>query len=139
MKDFSFFVAAKAVKKQTSDIHQAKALIREGLERLELAKSIIISQKPKYALENAYEAVRECIDAILISEGYKSYSHEASISYLSNLGFSVSEIAAIDRMRKQRNGIKYYGENATKEEALEAIETAKLTIPKLLQKRSQLQ
>ena len=75
---------------------------------------------------------------ILFLEGYKSYSHEASISYLSKLGFSISEVTSIDRLRRQRNGIKYYGEDSTKEESAVALKIAEEIIKKLLHKKPEL-
>ena len=135
MKEFEFFVENKSVKKQRPDLNLAKASAGEGIERIAMAKSIFSSQKPKYALENAYEAVREVIDAILYLEGYKSYSHEASVAYLLKLGFSISEAKAVDRLRQKRNGIKYYGEDSTKDEATEALKTAEIIINKLLSKK----
>lgn len=138
MKEFEFYVDSKSVRKQAPDLNLAKATARDSLERLQMAKSILKTQKPKYALENAYEAARELIDALLFLEGYKSYSHEASIAYLAKLGFSISEIAGADRLRKKRNGIKYYGEDATVEEAEEAINIAAQITRKLLEKKPEL-
>lgn len=135
MKEFSYFIVSKAVKKQTPDIHLAKATARDSLERLDMAKNILHTQKPKYILENAYEAVRELIDGILYQEGYKSYSHEASIAYLHTLGFSQTDIVTVDRLRKKRNGIKYYGENITPEEAVDALQIAERVIKELLKKK----
>jgi hypothetical protein len=34
-------------------------------------------RKPKYAFEDAYDAVVELIDGLLAVKGYKSYSNEA--------------------------------------------------------------
>lgn len=138
MKDFDFFLTTNAVKKQHPDLHLAQATARESLDRLEMAKSILHSQKPKYALENAYEAMRELIDAILFLQGYKSYSHEASVAYLINLGFSEGETGQVDRLRKRRNSIKYYGEDASLKEAKEAVATAEMMITKLFQKKPNL-
>ena len=45
--------------------------------------------KPKYILENAYEAMREAADSVLYVDGFKSFSHEASIIYLAKKGFKV--------------------------------------------------
>ncbi|MDO8661482.1 MAG: HEPN domain-containing protein [Candidatus Woesearchaeota archaeon] len=102
-----------------------------------MAKYILNSEKPKYVLENAYEAIRELIDAILFL-GYKSYSHEAAVAYLVNLGFSVTETMAVDRLRKMRNGIKYYGEDTTPKEAEHALKTAEEVISKLLKLKTEL-
>lgn len=134
MKEFDFFVGNNAVKKQAPDNNLARASARDGIDRLSLAKSIFLSQKPKYALENAYEAVREVIDAVLYLKGYKSYSHEASVAYLLKMGFSISDAKAVDRLRQKRNGIKYYGEISTKDDAAEALKTAEKIMKRLLAK-----
>ena len=86
-----------------------------------MAKRIINSEPPKFALENAYEAIREMADAYLYKDGFKSFSHEASIIYLEKLKMPASLVAKADWLRKRRIGIKYYGEDATMEEAQEAI------------------
>lgn len=125
----------KAVKKQTQDLHQARALVRESRERLHMAKMIASTQKQKYVLENAYESIREFIDAIMIADGYKSYSHEASVAYLLQLGFPISDAMNVDRLRKLRNGIKYYGEDVTNEEAGASLKIAEEMIKKLAKKR----
>ena len=124
MKDFEFYVTNKLIRKQLSDINLAKATAKDSVERLKLSKDIKDTQKPKYALENAYESIRELIDAILYLDGYKSYTHEGSIAYLKIIGFSEKEIMDIDRLRVLRNKIKYYGENVSKEDAEKAIKTA---------------
>ena len=94
MKEFEYFVKTGAVKKQSVDMNLAKATRKESSERLLMAKSILQTQKAKYALENAYESIREDIDAILFSEGFKSFSHEATISFLQKFKeFSAEEIS----------------------------------------------
>lgn len=138
MKEFTFFIQNGSVKKQAPDLNIAKATAKDCLERVQLAKNILTTQKPKYCLENSYEAVRELIDAVLFLEGYKSFSPEASVSYLQNLGFSFSQVMQVDRLRKQRNGIKYYGEDATQKEAEEALVLAEKTIKELLRKKPEL-
>jgi len=135
MKEFEYFIIKGNVKKQKPDINLAKATARESLDRLEFAKALFLTQKPKYTLENSYEAIRELIDAILYLDGYKSYSHEASIAYLFKIGFSISDINSVDKLRKQRNGIKYYGESISKEGAEEALKMAGKIIGALLNKK----
>ncbi len=134
MKEFAYFLATKDVKKQSSDVHLAKSTAKDSVDRLEMAQAILLTQKPKYVLENAYESTRELIDAILYAEGYKSYSHEASVSYLLNIGFSIKEAEIVDWLRRKRNGIKYYGEDVELNDAKEAIKIAKATNEKLMAK-----
>jgi len=131
MKEFEFYLQKNLVKRQSKDLHLAKSTALESTERIAMAKSILATQKPKYVLENAYDAIREFIDAILYAEGYKSYSHEASVAYLAKLGFTPTDINAIDRLRKLRNSIKYYGGDATKLEAEEALKIAQDAISRL--------
>ncbi len=138
MKPFSFFIMNKSVKRQASDTHLSDALVKEALDRISMAREIAASQKSKYVVENAYEAIRECIDSILFLRGYKSYSHEASIAYLDELEFTVPEIEHADWLRKKRNGIKYYGEDASEEEAKEALKIADILIQKLIKKKKNL-
>ena len=80
--------------------------------------------KPKYVLENAYEAMREAADSLLYHDGFKSFSHEASIVYLLKKGFNEHDVSEFDRFRKIRNGIKYYGGDCDSEDAQEAIKMA---------------
>ncbi len=132
MREFKTYVQSNEVRKQNPDRNLAKSNAKAGLERLDLAKALLHTQKPKYVVENAFEALREVIDAVLFSKGYKSYSHEASVSYLVFLGFSPSEIAQVDSLRKQRNGIKYCSEESTTTQAETAVIIAEKTIKKIL-------
>ena len=130
VKEFEFFLKKGDVKKQSPDKNLSKATFKESLERLQLAELLWNKVKAKYVLENAYESMREVADAILYQDGYKSYSHEASIVYLLTKGFSDSEIAEIGRFRKIRNGIKYYGGDCGEEDANSALKLAKIIINK---------
>lgn len=131
MKEFTFFVNKGEVKKQSPDKNLAKATLDDSEERLALAKSLQKLTRPKYVLENAYEAMREAADSILFSEGFKSFSHEASIVYLLKKGFSESDITEFDRFRKIRNGIKYYGGDCDESDAEAAIKLAEKIVAKI--------
>ena len=131
MKEFGFFVSKGEVKKQSPDRNLATATFKDSEERLMLAKSLQSIAKAKYVLENAYEAMREAADSVLYNEGFKSFSHEASIVYLLKKGFSESDIAEFDRFRRIRNGIKYYGGDCEKPDAEETIKLAEKIIAKI--------
>lgn len=131
MKEFEFFVKKCEVRKQSPDKNLAVATFKDSEERLLLSQSLQQIAKPKYALENAYEAMREAADSLLYNEGFKSFSHEASIVYLLKKGFSQSDIAELDRFRKIRNGIKYYGGDCDKADAEDAIKLADKIINKV--------
>ncbi|GEM_PF-4296705 len=76
VKDFGYFLRRGDVKRQSPDRNLSVSALKGGLERLELSRELLAGSKPKYALENAYEAMREAADALLYLEGYKSFSHE---------------------------------------------------------------
>ncbi len=131
MKEFEFFLEKGDVKKQSQDKNLSRATFKESLDRLELAEQLTGKVKPKYILENSYEAMREAADALLYLEGFKSYSHEASIIYLLKKGFNGSEITEFDRFRKIRNSIKYYGGDCDSTDAESALKLAKSIISKI--------
>ena len=124
VKDFEFFLNKDDVKKQSPDENLSKATLKDSIERLELSKNMLNRFKAKYVLENAYEAMREAADSVLYKEGFKSYSHEASIVYLLKKGFNEQGIAEFDRFRKIRNSIKYYGGDCDESDAQSAIKLA---------------
>ncbi len=49
--------------------------------------------------------MREAADSLLYHDGFKSFSHEASIVYLLKKGFNEHDVSEFDRFRKIRNAI----------------------------------
>lgn len=131
VKDFEFFLKKGDVKKQSPDSNLSNATFKDSLERLEFSKNLLQKTKPKYVLENAYEAMREAADAVLYLDGFKSFSHEASIVYLLKKGISEQDVIEFDRFRKIRNGIKYYGMDCDKSDAESAIRLAEKILYKI--------
>lgn len=110
MKDFEYFVKNGDVKKSSVNRALAISLIKDMQSRVKDAFKMSSDEFPKIVFENIYDALRDLCDALLALEGYKSYSHEASISYLVKKGFDVSFVMQLDSFRYRRNGSKYYGE-----------------------------
>lgn len=131
MNDFEYFLKKRDVKNQSPNKNLSAATFKESQERLEFSKSLMQKAKPKYVLENAYESMREAADALLYIDGFKSFSHEASIVYLSKKGFSQNEVIEFDRFRKIINGIKYYGGDCDKADAEDAIALAEKILDKI--------
>ena len=134
VKDFEFFLKKGDVKRQSPDKNLAYSTFKESLERIDFAKQLLHKAKPKYVLENAYEAMREAADSVLYNKGFKSFSHEASIVYLLKEGFNEKEIIEFDRFRRIRNGIKYYGKGCDSSDAEQAIQLADRIISKIKEK-----
>ena len=115
--NFEWFVDEGKVERRSPNVQLARGLVDSSQDRLQSAREYVKHQ-PKYAFEDAYEAVIELIDGLLALEGYKSYSHEANISFLAKLnGFTSVEIENLDRLRKKRNGSKYYARTISQTEA----------------------
>jgi len=121
MNNFEFYLDKKLVKRQSKDNELAKSLIKDGVERVEKMKELDINSFSKIIFENIYDALRDLLDALLSVEGYKSYSHEATISYLKNCGFEDSIIMQLDNFRYLRNSSKYYGKGISKDNADEIV------------------
>ena len=63
--------------------------------------------------------MRQILEAITLTKGYKVYSHEAYIYFLKHLKeYAFAE--NFDRSRKLRNGVNYYGKGVTKQTAQDA-------------------
>lgn len=117
MEPFEYFIEKGDVNKVSPNLSRAKSLVKDSETRLKSVNSLKIEDFSKIIFENIYDAIRDLCDAILLLDGYKSYSHEASISYLSKKGFDFSMVSQLDRFRYKRNGSKYYGEQISTEEA----------------------
>ncbi|MBI2130212.1 hypothetical protein HYU10_00415 [Candidatus Woesearchaeota archaeon] len=135
MKEFEFFLKKGEVKRQSPDKNLSIAAFKDSMERLEFSRSLSKTVKPKFVLENAYESMREAADSLLYLEGYKSFSHEASIVYLGKKGFNGHDMAEFDRFRRIRNGIKYYGKDCDESDAESAIILAEKIINQIKELR----
>lgn len=122
MSNFEHFIAKNEVRKELPNIALASSLIKDMDERLEKSMRLNIGVFSKMIFENIYDALQDFCNAILALDGYKSYSHVASIVYLSKFGFNDSEINLLDKFRLRRHGSKYYGVEISKEEAEEILD-----------------
>ncbi len=117
MENFEYYLEKQLIRKVSPNLERAKSLIKDGEERIKSSSLLEIEKFSKIIFENIYDALRDFCDSILLIEGYKSYSHEASISYLLKKGFDISVVKRLDGFRYRRNGSKYYGEFISSEEA----------------------
>jgi len=111
MRTFKEFLDQGMIKKKKEDEARARNLI-EGAEKRKnvMEKYLPLNSETAVQItEECYDIMRELLEAKLSKEGYKSYNHEAVISYLGELDFPKDEIIFIDKLREIRNGSKYYG------------------------------
>jgi len=117
MKEFEYYLKKGDVRKVSRDIELAKSLRKDLLDRAKKAIKLDTEEYSKMIFENIYDSLREFCDFLLVLDGFKSYSHEASISYLRKYSFNDAEIMSMDMFRYKRNGSKYYGKEVTDKEA----------------------
>ncbi|MDI6883624.1 MAG: hypothetical protein QMD00_00540 [Hadesarchaea archaeon] len=109
MIDFDYYLAKEIVRRKSRDANLAESLLNSAKDRFKFAVRIE-EDRPRYALELAYEAVRELLDALLSLRGYKTWSHEAAISFLMKLNtFGSTEVERLNVSRMKRHSSKYYG------------------------------
>ena len=117
MEPFEYYLKAKLARKVSPNQWRAKSLINDIVLREKFLKQIKIKEFSKIFFEQLYDIIRDFCDAILFIDGYKSYSHDASISYLSKKGFDFISVNKLDFFRYKRNRSKYYGEPITESDA----------------------
>jgi len=114
------FIKKGIVKKSEKDAALAKSLTANLSGDLEFLNSLEISEKSaRKIMSNYYDCLRTIIEAMAALDGLKSYSHEAFAFYLKENKNEEIISEKFDRFRKIRNGIEYYGKDASKEEVLE--------------------
>ncbi len=132
MKNFEEYLKKGIVKTRNKNIKRVKSLLEEAHKRLKFYNAIPISEESaNYIIENMYDVIRELIEAKLLLDGYKSYSHEATVSYLKKLEFSSSEVEFMDELRNIRNQTKYYGHLVNTEYAKKVSEFVNKSYPRL--------
>lgn len=117
MREFEYFIKIEEVRKKQPNLPLARSLVLDMQQRIKDASALDMDRFPKIIFESIYDALRDFCDALLSLEGYKSYSHEASIAYLSKKGFDIVFISELDNYRYKRNGSKYYGTKISTEDA----------------------
>lgn len=84
MEEFDQLLREGTVFRAAPNLELASGLMKIALQRFENlpADSQINDNNSFQVIENAYEAVKELIDALMAIHGFKSYSHDASISFM---------------------------------------------------------
>ncbi|RIB35569.1 MAG: hypothetical protein BXU00_00470 [Candidatus Nanoclepta minutus] len=108
MIDFDFYIRKGIVVKRIPDKNRARDLLSDSEEKFMIAEKVK-DISPKVAFELYYDAIRGLLEVGMFIYGYKTWSHEAAISFGKILGLKDEEISFLDNLRKLRNESKYYG------------------------------
>ena len=102
----------KIAKESHADKELISSLIQSSERKLktdEYAPLNEITASSKIA--NNYDSLREVLEALSISKGFKIYNHECFVGFILEVLSMPSEANRFDKLRKIRNGINYYGKN----------------------------
>lgn len=69
-----------------------------------------------------YDALRELLEALAISKGYKIYNHECYTAFLKEIMKESSLGDNFDKFRRIRNDINYYGKDVSSDDSRQVIE-----------------
>lgn len=133
MKEFSVHLQEGKVVRRSPDPVEAQALIAQARERLKDLHTLPLNkQNARFRFEDAYEVLREALQAFLSAEGFKPYSHEAVFSFALERGLlSEGLVKQGDRYRGIRNDITYRATMVTVDETKEAILFVDQALPHL--------
>lgn len=135
IKPFQYFINENLVRKSLPNSSMAKALLEKAEIRLKRINENINEEEASIVFEDIYESLREASQALMELKGYKPYSHEALISFLSeNKLLSLESINLINTYRILRNNSVYKAEKVSKEKCLEALRFAKEALPEINKK-----
>jgi uncharacterized protein (UPF0332 family) len=109
------------IKKTEIDEELIKSLIEmSDIKEMTVRKASIDNVNISAYVSLAYDALREALEAICISKGYKVLSHICIGELLKDL-FKDFEYEEFDRLRWIRNNINYYGTKVEFKQGMEII------------------
>lgn len=109
------------------DKKNAASIIDASLRQMNYTSTIKSNDDSAFnIIRNIYECFRMLGDALLITQGIESEDHLAPIHELMKIKIeTIRPIRLVDRLRRMRHNINYYGYSPKKEEADDAISFAK--------------
>ena len=118
---FEEFIRKGLVKRTSKDPALIKSLILFSERDYEFLKKVKIDElSARNVMTGYYDILRSILEAISSLEGYRIYSHEAFTEFLKLKDEQVAS-QKFDRLRKIRNGIRYYGKPIKPEEVRENV------------------
>lgn len=111
-----------------------KSIIKFSGNDLEYLKKLEINNlSSRTIMTGYYDVLRNILEAIASNKGYKVYSHEFFTYLLKEMNEDLISLK-FDRIRKIRNGIKYYAKDISPQETKEITEEIKNMIKELKEK-----
>lgn len=109
------------IKKVKPDNSRAKGLLLASSSTMRVAMKIPIDDSSAgVVLRELYEGMRQFCEALGYQYGYKFESHDAIIPFLREVLKEEHTASILDRYRRARNSLNYYGDPISVETAREA-------------------
>lgn len=108
----------KNVKSISVDIELIKSLKKTSENKIISSKELSLrTETIGSKISLSYDSVRELLEALAISKGFKIYEHICYTAFLKEIVKHSSLAEEFDELRKIRNDINYYGKDVSIEEA----------------------
>jgi beta-phosphoglucomutase-like phosphatase (HAD superfamily) len=83
IKPLAYYLREGLVRKSKPNLPMAKSLVNKALIRLNrIQRETILEEESSIVFEDIYESLREASQALMEVQGYKPYSHEATVSFM---------------------------------------------------------
>ena len=119
------FIACKRrnlVKQVRIDHNLIESLLKTSSKKLQTQKLLKLNEDTASSkITLIYDAMRELLEALAISNGYKIYNHECYTSFLKEVMKESSLGDKFDSFRRIRNDINYYGKDISAEDSKHII------------------
>jgi len=115
-------LSRKIVKESRVDDELISSLIKSSERKLKTDKYAPLNEiTASCKIANNYDSLREVLEAVSISKGFKIYNHECFAGFILEILEMPSEANTFDKLRKIRNGINYYGKDVLTKDAKNMI------------------
>ena len=116
--DFKTCKKCNYVKQIQFDRHLHNSLIQSSSKKFQSQRLLKLDDTTAGSkISLTYDALRELLEALAISKGYKIYNHECYKSFLKEILKESVMGDQFDRFRRIRNDINYYGKDVSAKEA----------------------
>lgn len=132
---FEYFIKKGDVRRASPDKSLVKSLIEGAEKDIKFFNNLKIDENSaRKLMVNYYDILGGILEAIASIDGYKIYLHEAFTFYLKEIKNEEVISIKLDRFRRIRNLINYYGKDISIEETKENIGEIKKIISDLMNK-----
>jgi hypothetical protein len=125
----------KLVKRVNPDLNLIESLKKSSQKRIASANRLKIDETTSSSVISlCYEALRELLEAVSLSRGFKIYNHDCYAALLKEVMREEKLGILFDKFRQLRNRINYYGKEISPDDAKQLKEEIISLIGKIKEK-----